>query len=118
LGLTEAEAVKEFGSSVRVVRWPFHDNDRAQAEGKTSGLIKTVTGKRGKILGVGIAGAQAGEIIQPWVLAMTEGLKIKSIASMVAPYPTFGDINRRVAINYFSGLATNPWLRRVIRLLS
>ena len=118
VGLTEAEAVKQFGSSVRVVRWPFHDNDRAQAEGKTAGLIKAVIGKRGKILGVGIVGAQAGEIIQPWVLAMTERLKIRSIAGMVAPYPTLGEINRRVAVNYFSGLATNPWLRRVIRQLS
>ena len=118
VGLTEAEAVEQFGSSVRVVRWPFHDNDRAQAEGKTAGLIKAVIGKRGKILGVGIVGAQAGELIQPWVLAMTEGLKVRSIASMVAPYPTLGDINRRVAVNYFSGLATNPWVRRVIRLLS
>ena len=118
VGLTEAEAVEQFGSSFRVVRWPFHDNDRAQAEGKTAGLIKAVIGKRGKILGVGIVGAQAGELIQPWVLAMTEGLKIRSIASMVAPYPTLGDINRRVAVNYFSGLATHPWLRRVIRLLS
>ena len=118
VGLTEAEALKQFGSSVRVVRWPFHDNDRAQAEGKTTGLIKAIISKRGKILGVGIVGAQAGEIIQPWVLAITEGLRIRSIASMVAPYPTLGDINRRVAVNYFSGLATNPWLRRVIRLLS
>ena len=118
VGLTEAGAVEQFGSSVRVVRWPFHDNDRAQAEGKTAGLIKAVIGKRGKILGVGIVGAQAGELIQPWVLAMTEGLKIRSVAGMVAPYPTLGDINRRVAVNYFSGLATNPWVRRVIRLLS
>ena len=118
VGLTEAEAMKLFGSRVRVVRWSFHDNDRAQAEGKTAGLIKAVIGKRGKILGVGIAGAQAGELIQPWVLAMTEDLKVRSIANMVAPYPTLGDINRRVAVNYFAGLATHPWLRRVIRLLS
>ena len=101
-----------------MVRWPFHDNDRAQAEGKTAGLIKAVIGKRGKILGVGIVGVEAGELIQPWVLAMTEGLKIRSLASMVAPYPTLGEINRRVAVNYFSEFATNPWLRRVIGLLS
>jgi pyruvate/2-oxoglutarate dehydrogenase complex dihydrolipoamide dehydrogenase (E3) component len=118
VGLTEAGAVEQFGSSVRVVRLPFHDNDRAQTEGKTAGLIKAVIGKRGEILGVGIVGAQAGELIQPWALTMTEGLKVTSIASMVAPYPTLGDINRRVAVNYFSGLATNPWVRRVIRLLS
>ena len=117
-GLSEAEALKQFGSGIKVVRWPFHDNDRAQAEGKTAGLIKAVIGKRGKILGVGIVGVAAGELIQPWVLAMTEGLKIRSLASMVAPYPTLGEINRRVAVNYFSEFATNPWLRRVIGLLS
>jgi pyruvate/2-oxoglutarate dehydrogenase complex dihydrolipoamide dehydrogenase (E3) component len=118
VGLTEVEARKEFGNAFKVVRWPFHDNDRAQAEGKTTGLIKAVIGKRGRILGVGIVGAHAGELIQPWVLAISQGLKISAIASMVAPYPTRGEINRRVAVNYFFGLATNPWLRRVIRLLS
>lgn len=118
VGFTEAQALKDYGPSIKVVRWPFHDNDRAQAEGKTAGLIKAVIGKRGRILGVGIVGANAGEVIQPWVLAMNEGLKIRAIAGMVAPYPTLGEINRRVAVNYFSGLASNPWLRRVIRLLS
>jgi pyruvate/2-oxoglutarate dehydrogenase complex dihydrolipoamide dehydrogenase (E3) component len=118
VGLTEAEAVKEFGASVTVVRWPFRANDRAQAEGKTTGLIKAVIGKRGRILGVGVVGANAGEVIQPWVLAMTEGLKIRAIAGMVAPYPTLGEINRRAAVNYFSGLASNPWVRRVIGVLS
>jgi len=118
VGLTEAEAQKEFGTSITVVRWPFHDNDRAQAEGKTAGLIKAVIGKRGRILGVGIVGANAGEIIQPWVLAKTSGLKIRAIAGMIAPYPTLGEINRRVAVNYFAGFTSKPWVRRVIRLLS
>ena len=118
VGLTEAEAVKEFGPSVTIVRWPFHDNDRAQTEGKTAGLIKAAIGKRGKILGVGIVGANAGEIIQPWVLAKTSGLNIRAMAGMIAPYPTLGEINRRVAVNYFAGLASKPWVRRVIRLLS
>ena len=118
VGLTEVEALKQYGSAVTVLRWPFKDNDRAQAEGKTAGLIKAVIGRRGKILGVGIAGTQAGEIIQPWVLAITEGLKIKAMAGMIAPYPTLGDINRRVAINYFSGLVSNRLVRCVIRLVS
>jgi pyruvate/2-oxoglutarate dehydrogenase complex dihydrolipoamide dehydrogenase (E3) component len=118
VGLTEAEAVKEFGPSITIVRWAFHGNDRAQAEGKTTGLIKAVIGKRGRILGVGIVGANAGEVIQPWILAKTSGLKIRAIAGMVAPYPTLGEINRSVAVNYFSGLASNPWVRRVIRVLS
>jgi pyruvate/2-oxoglutarate dehydrogenase complex dihydrolipoamide dehydrogenase (E3) component len=118
VGLMEAEARKKFGASIKVVRWPFHDNDRAQAEGKTTGLIKAVIGRRGKILGVGIVGANAGEIIQPWILAMTSGLKIRAIAAMVAPYPTLGESNRRVAVNYFSDFASKSWVRRVIRQLS
>jgi pyruvate/2-oxoglutarate dehydrogenase complex dihydrolipoamide dehydrogenase (E3) component len=118
VGLTETEAQKKFGPFIKVVRWPFHNNDRAQAEGKTSGLIKAIIGKRGKILGVGIVGANAGEIIQPWILAMTEGLKIRAIAGMVAPYPTLGESNRRVAVNYFSDFASKSWVRRVIRQLS
>jgi pyruvate/2-oxoglutarate dehydrogenase complex dihydrolipoamide dehydrogenase (E3) component len=118
VGLTEAEAFRQFGETVKVVRWPFHDNDRAQAEGKTLGLVKAVIGKGGRILGVSIAGTQAGELIQPWVLAMSNGLKIKAFVNMVAPYPTLGEASRRAAIGYFSGLATNPWVRRVIGMLN
>jgi pyruvate/2-oxoglutarate dehydrogenase complex dihydrolipoamide dehydrogenase (E3) component len=116
VGLTEAQAREKHGD-IKVSRWPFHDNDRARAEGKAKGLVKVVTGKGGKILGVGIAGAQAGELIQPWVLAMSNGLGIKAFTNMVAPYPTLGEANRRAAISYFSGLATNPWIRRVIGLV-
>ncbi|MGQ0486007.1 MAG: dihydrolipoyl dehydrogenase family protein [Hyphomicrobiales bacterium] len=118
VGLTEAQARQQFGDAVKTVRWPFLDNDRAQTEGRTQGLVKAVTGKGGRILGVGIVGAQAGELIQPWVLAMSNGLKIKAFVNMVAPYPTLGEASRRAAIGYFSGLATNPWVRRVIGMLS
>jgi pyruvate/2-oxoglutarate dehydrogenase complex dihydrolipoamide dehydrogenase (E3) component len=118
IGLTEQVAREKFGGGVRVVRCHFHDNDRAQAEGKTTGLVKAVVGRGGRILGVGIVGAQAGELIQLWVLAIAQGLKIQSIAEMVAPYPTLGEANRRIGLNYFSGLATNTHVRRVINLLS
>jgi pyruvate/2-oxoglutarate dehydrogenase complex dihydrolipoamide dehydrogenase (E3) component len=117
VGLTEAAARQEFGGAVKVLRWPFHDNDRAQAEGKTTGLIKAVIGKGGRILGVSIVGTQAGELIQPWVLAMGSGLKIKALAGMVAPYPTLGEINRRVAVSHYSGLASNAYVRGALRLL-
>ncbi|MGH6853930.1 MAG: dihydrolipoyl dehydrogenase family protein [Aestuariivirga sp.] len=117
VGLTEAEAKALHGDAVTGLRLPFHDNDRAQAEAAVEGMVKAIIGKRGRILGVGIAGAQAGELIQPWVLAMNEGLKIKSLVDMVCPYPTRGEANRRAALKYFSGLATNPWVRSVIDLV-
>jgi pyruvate/2-oxoglutarate dehydrogenase complex dihydrolipoamide dehydrogenase (E3) component len=117
IGMTEAIARKAVGDGVKIIRWPFHDNDRAQTEGATSGLVKAVIGKRGKVLGVSIVGESAGELIQTWVLAMGNGLKIKAIAGMVAPYPTRGEANRRAAVNYYAGLATNPYVRKLIQLL-
>ncbi len=117
VGLTEAAARKLHGDSVNILRWPFHNNDRAQTEGKTAGLVKAVIGKRGRILGVGIVGAEAGELIQPWVLAMSNGLGVKSLVNTIFPYPTRGEANRRAAIVHYAELASNPWLRRVIGLV-
>ncbi len=117
IGMSEATARKEFGENIKTIRWPFHDNDRAQTEGRTAGLVKAVIGKRGKILGVSIVGEGAGELIQTWVLAVSNGLKISSLASMVAPYPTRGEANRRVAVNYYAGLATNSYVRKLVQLL-
>lgn len=116
-GLTEAMARKVHGESIKVLRWPFHDNDRAQAEGQTGGLVKVVTSAKGKILGCSIVGKQAGELIQPWVLALSRGLKISAMVGQVLPYPTRGEANRRAAITYFADYATNPWVRRVIGLV-
>jgi pyruvate/2-oxoglutarate dehydrogenase complex dihydrolipoamide dehydrogenase (E3) component len=73
-----------------------------------------VIGKGGRILGAGVAGPLAGEIIQTWALAIQKGLRIKDVAAMLPPYPTRGEANRRAAISSFSGLAKNPWVRRLI----
>ena len=117
LGLTEAEARAAHGDAVRVLRAPFSGNDRAVAEGDTRGLVKLVTGGRGRILGVGIAGPAAGELIQPWVLALERGLKAGALAGAVLPYPTRGEASRRAAVGYFSGLASNRLVRRVMGLI-
>jgi pyruvate/2-oxoglutarate dehydrogenase complex dihydrolipoamide dehydrogenase (E3) component len=117
VGLTEAEAKKRFGDAVKVLRWPFHENDRAVAERKTKGMVKAIAGKGGKILGCSIVGPNAGDLIQPWVLAMTSGLKIKALTDMIVPYPTYNDASKRAAIGYFAGLASKPVVRRVIGLL-
>ncbi len=119
VGLTEAEARKRHGDGqISVLRWPLHDNDRAVAEATTSGLVKAIVGKGGKILGASIVGTSAGELIAPWALAISSGLKIKALAGAVLPYPTLGEINKRAAITYYAGLATKPLVRTVIRLLA
>jgi pyruvate/2-oxoglutarate dehydrogenase complex dihydrolipoamide dehydrogenase (E3) component len=103
---------------VKLLRWPFSGNDRAQAEGRTDGLVKIVTGPRGRILGAGIVGPGAGELIQPWILALEMGLRIGAMATPVLPYPTRGEAGRRAAVNYFQEFASNPLVRGVIRVVS
>ncbi len=101
VGLTEAQAKKEHGINLEVVRFPYHENDRAIAEGKTTGLIKVMVVK-GKPVGASIAGAMAGELIGMWAMAIANGLKMSAIANTVLPYPTIAEINKRAAGAYFS----------------
>jgi pyruvate/2-oxoglutarate dehydrogenase complex dihydrolipoamide dehydrogenase (E3) component len=115
VGLTEAEAGKEHGNhAVTVVRFDYDENDRAIAEGKTEGFIKVMV-VRGRPVGATIVGAQAGELIGVWALAIANGLKMSAIAAMVAPYPTLGEVNKRAAGAYFSPkLFDNPTVKRVV----
>ncbi len=117
VGMTEAEARTAHGDRLEVLRWPYHDNDRAVATGKTAGLIKVMVMK-GRPVGAGIAGAQAGELIALWALALSSGLKMNAIAGMVAPYPTLGEVSKRAAGAYFSPrLFDSAAVKRVVRLV-
>jgi len=117
VGLTEAEAAKTT-DAVRVLRWPYHENDRAQAEGATEGMIKAVVTPKGKILGCGIAGAHAGELIQTWVLAIGQNVKIGGIAQMIAPYPTLGEVSKRAAGSFYTPQLFSERTRKIVRFLA
>jgi pyruvate/2-oxoglutarate dehydrogenase complex dihydrolipoamide dehydrogenase (E3) component len=117
VGLTEAQAREAHGNKLEVARFPYHENDRAIATGQTTGFLKVMVVK-GKPIGATIVGAQAGELIQIWALAIANGLKMSAVAGMVAPYPTLGEINKRAAGVYFSPkLFENAWVKRVVRLV-
>jgi pyruvate/2-oxoglutarate dehydrogenase complex dihydrolipoamide dehydrogenase (E3) component len=116
-GLTEAQARARGHKNIRILRWPYHDNDRAQAERATHGHIKVVTDKKGKILGATIVGAEAGELIATWILAISQGLNIRALTGVVLPYPTLSEIGKRAAIDFFVPSLTRPLLRRIIAWL-
>ncbi|MGA7488561.1 MAG: FAD-dependent oxidoreductase [Xanthobacteraceae bacterium] len=116
VGLTEVEA-RGHGRAIRVLRWPYHENDRAQAEGETVGHIKVVTDRGGRILGATIVGAGAGELITTWTLAVGLRLNIRALAGIIVPYPTLAEIGKRAAITYFTPGLTSNWVRRIIALL-
>jgi len=114
VGLTEAQALETHGDAIEVLRFEYAENDRAKAAGKTDGLIKVMVLK-GKPVGASIAGAQAGELIQTWALVIANGLKIGAVATMVAPYPTLGEINKRAAGQYYTPrLFESPRVKRIV----
>lgn len=115
-GLDEASARAKHGR-IRVLRWPYAENDRAQAERCTDGHIKVITNGNGDILGAGIVGARASELIQVWTLAIAQKLGIRVMTEWVAPHPTLSEISRQVAINAYAAKATRPLVRSLVRLL-
>jgi pyruvate/2-oxoglutarate dehydrogenase complex dihydrolipoamide dehydrogenase (E3) component len=117
VGLTEKDARTQHGETIRVLRWHFHENDRALAEGKSKGLVKLITAKNGRILGCSIVGPNAGDLIAMWTLAITQKLKVSAIAGMVLPYPTLGEAGKRAAITYYAGVTTKPLIRKLIGFL-
>ncbi len=117
VGLTESEARATHGAALTVLRQDFHHNDRATAEARAHGLLKLMVVK-GRPVGVSIVGPQAGELIGLWALAISANLKISTVAGMIAPYPTLGEISKRSAGAYFSPtLFDNPRLKQVVRLV-
>ena len=112
------QAARDAGAPFRVLRWPFHDNDRAQAERATHGLVKVVATPRGRVLGATILGPSAGELIQTWVLAIAQKIKVGAVANMIAPYPTLGEVNKRAAGSFFTPALFSPRTRRIVRFLS
>jgi pyruvate/2-oxoglutarate dehydrogenase complex dihydrolipoamide dehydrogenase (E3) component len=117
-GMTEAEALEAHPGDVQVLRWPFHENDRAQAERETHGLVKVLARRNGRVLGASMIGAHAGELIQPWGLAISGGLKLSTMAGFIAPYPTLGEVNKRAAGSFYTPKLFSERTRRIVRLLA
>jgi pyruvate/2-oxoglutarate dehydrogenase complex dihydrolipoamide dehydrogenase (E3) component len=117
VGLTEAAARQQHGDALSILRWPFHENDRAQTERETHGLVKVVATKKGKVLGASIIGAHAGELIHTWGLMIQQGIPLKALAGMIAPYPTLGEVSKRAAGSYFTPQLFSGKTRALVRVL-
>jgi pyruvate/2-oxoglutarate dehydrogenase complex dihydrolipoamide dehydrogenase (E3) component len=116
IGLSEAEAL-QCHRKARILRWSYHDNDRAIAERQTNGFIKVMTDRRGTILGCVIVGARAGELIHFWGLAMSQKLKVKDIAATVPAYPTYSEISKRASVEFYKSTFSSPAVKRLVRWL-
>ncbi len=113
-GLTEVEAREKYGD-VDVFTLDQNDVDRAVAEGETHGFSKVIANRwTGKILGVHLVGANAGEVIHEYVLAMQERIPLRKLSGMIHVYPTFSSSVWRVAGKWFSESTLIQTLRKLI----
>ena len=104
-GLTEREAELS-GREVEISRYPWAASGRAHALGRTEGITKIlVDPETDQVLGVGIVGSGAGELIAEGALAIEMGCSARDLSETIHPHPTLGETVAFSAENYF-GLAT------------
>ncbi|MEM1313817.1 MAG: FAD-dependent oxidoreductase [Pseudomonadota bacterium] len=118
VGLTEAEARTAHGDKIEVLRFKYEENDRARAELATDGLVKVIVLK-GRPIGASIVGRHAGELISLWALAISAKLKIGQVAGFVAPYPTYSELSKRAAGQYYvPRLFQSGTVKRMVKSLA
>jgi pyruvate/2-oxoglutarate dehydrogenase complex dihydrolipoamide dehydrogenase (E3) component len=101
IGMNET-AARQAGIDCTVWVEEFKNNDRSLAEGEAIGKIKMVLDEKEKPIGVQILGPHAGDLLAEWVAVLNGKVKLSTLAAAVHPYPTIGEINKRVAGNFFS----------------
>ncbi len=101
IGMNETMA-KKAGIDYTVWTESFKSNDRSLAEGEQRGKIKMILNEKEKPIGVQILGPHAGDLLAEWVAVLNGKVKLATLAAAVHPYPTLGEINKRVAGNFFS----------------
>jgi pyruvate/2-oxoglutarate dehydrogenase complex dihydrolipoamide dehydrogenase (E3) component len=114
IGLNEKSADK---AGIKYSAWieEFKDNDRSLAEGQKTGKIKLILDEKEKPLGVQILGPRGGELLNEWVAVMNGKIKLSTLASAIHPYPTLGEINKRVAGTFFSKKIFSEKVRKGLR---
>lgn len=110
-GLTEAEA-REKGKKFEVVKYPWTASGRATSFDRTDGMTKLVVDpETERLLGVGIVGAGAGELISEAVLAIEMGATVRDLAESVHPHPTLSETIFEAAEMYY-GYATHMYSKK------
>ncbi|WP_158968087.1 FAD-dependent oxidoreductase [Paraglaciecola sp. L3A3] len=115
VGLNEV-AAKQQGIEVEVTRYDIGGLDRALADDHARGFVKVLTKPgKDKILGATIVGANAGELLAEFVLAMKHGLGLNKLLGTIHIYPTMAEANKNVAGNWKKAHAPEKvlaWLER------
>ena len=101
IGMNE-KAAQDAGIKYSVWTEDFRGNDRSLAEGEATGKIKMLLDEKEKPIGVQILGPRAGDLLAEWVAVFNGKTALSTLASAVHPYPTLGEINKKVAGTFLS----------------
>ena len=105
------------GTGIETYRVAYDGLDRAIAGARTDGFAQ-IWVKNGRVRGATIVGAQAGELIHFWSLVIAQNLKLSKASSVITPYPTLSDINKKLIGAYFTPrLFDNPKIKSFVTLI-
>lgn len=109
VGLTETEA-KQNNRKVDIARFPWAASGKATSMGRTEGLTKIISDPyTNRVLGMGIVGPRAGDLIAEGVLAIEMGAVVEDIAHCIHPHPSLSE-SVGIAAEIQLGSATDVYM--------
>lgn len=117
VGLSSADALKKH-QDAKIICMDLAEIDRPHTDNETIGKIKITATKKGKVLGVSILSPHAGELILPWIMMIREGKSLRSLTDAIVPYPTYGEISKRVAGEFYKPLLFSSKTKMLVKFLS
>jgi pyruvate/2-oxoglutarate dehydrogenase complex dihydrolipoamide dehydrogenase (E3) component len=116
-GIDEAEARRRRLRDFKVLRFSLAENDRARAEHQPYGVVKVIVDKSGRLLGAGIVGTGAAEMISLFAFAIGNGMSLRHFRNFTVPYPTLSEILPALADEDVARSTTeSAMLRRLLAL--
>ncbi len=91
----------------------LNTNDRAMAEGDTSGFVKVILDRKGRIIGGTIVGDKAGEMLPIISYMVAKKCKLTELLSVIYQYPIEGEILKTLAIDAFKAHVA-PWQKKIV----
>lgn len=121
VGLTEAQARQQYGSTIKVFSMPLTEGDRTVADDDTEGFIKLVYRGSGDLLGATVVADRAGEMIFEFELAVKKKVSLRQLAQVLHAYPTYSDVSRRaiskLVVNELMNSPSGQLIKKITRLL-
>jgi pyruvate/2-oxoglutarate dehydrogenase complex dihydrolipoamide dehydrogenase (E3) component len=120
VGMTEAQARARFKDRFEIVRVALAQTDAARARAEPHGHAKIVIDNEGRVVGAGVVGTTAPELVPVFALAIARKMTLPELGGLVTPYASFAQIIPLAAAEYgrsHPNAGLTGWRRMLKRLL-